>query len=431
MSTAHQGAPGAYAGDVWVDVRVDVVGVPTVTGPDGVVAGSRLGGRRAQAVLAALALEGGTQSGAHLAALVWDGRPPATWPVALRGVIGGLRSVLRTVGIEDQALVATVPGGYRLAPGVTVDVTEARDLLDRAQELIRAGRPRAARELLAPLAPWRGADVLPDDEAEWLHVQRERVDGLVRRARELTVESAVAAGDRHQALAAAEQWVAAAPLDERAHRALVAALDAAGDRAGAVRAYEACRTLLAHELGVDPTRETVEVYLHALGDESALAAAPVPRASTSFVGRAEEVVEVSAHLTDPGLVTVAGPAGVGKSRIVAEVVHGLRGQGRPVRWVPLESVTQDALVPATVALALESSRRRPGRIGGGRAGAVRSACPGPRRVRGRPRRRGDPGPRARQPVPGAHPGRHQPGAARAAGRGGGAGGAVVGARAGG
>ena len=343
---------GPTLGHVLVDVRVDVVGVPTVTGPDGVVAGSRLGGRRAHAVLAALALEGGTQSGARLAELVWDGRPPATWPVALRGVIGGLRSVLRTVGLDDQALVATVPGGYRLAPGVTVDVTEATDLLDRAQELIRAGRPRAARDLLAPLGDWRGADVLPDDEAEWLQVHRERVDVLVRRTRELAVESAVVAGDRPQAVAAAELWVAAAPLDERAHRALVAALDAAGDRAGAVRAYEACRTLLAEELGVDPTRETVEVYLHALGDESALSAAPVPQATTSFVGRADEVAAVAAHLAGPGLVTVAGPAGVGKSRVVAEVVHGLRGQGRPVRWVPLESVTQDALVPATVALAL-------------------------------------------------------------------------------
>ena len=81
-----------------------------MTGPEGVVAGSRLGGRPRPRVLAALALEGGTQSGARLAELVWDGRPPATWPVALRGVVGGLRSVLRDGGIDDQALVATVPG---------------------------------------------------------------------------------------------------------------------------------------------------------------------------------------------------------------------------------------------------------------------------------------------------------------------------------
>ncbi len=324
-----------------------------VAGPGGSVSGSRLGGRRAHAVLGALALEGGTLSGDRLADIVWDGRPPATWPVALRGVIGGLRGVLRTVGIDDQAVVTTVPGGYRLAATASVDVTEATDLLERAREQIRTGRPRAAREQLARIGAWRGADVLSGLEAEWLQVHRERVDALARRAWELTVESATAAGDRRHAVAAAEQWVSAAPLDERAHRALVAALDAAGDRAGAVRAYEACRTLLAQELGVDPTRETIEVYLRALGDESAPAAAPVPHAADQFVGRDREVEAIGGHLAVPGLVTVVGPAGVGKSRVVTEVVRRSRDQeGRAVRWVPLEAVTQDALVPATVALAL-------------------------------------------------------------------------------
>ena len=238
-----------------------MVGVPTVTGPEGSVSGSRLGGRRAHTVLVALALERGTLSGARLADLVWEGRPPATWPVALRGVVGGLRAVLRTVGIDDQALVATVPGGYRLAPGVTVDVSEAEGVIARAQDMIRDGRPRAARELVTRLGPWRGEDVLPDSGAEWLQVHRERVDALARRAWDLIVEAAAASGEHRQAVAAAEQWVTAAPLDERAHRALIATLDAAGDRAGAVRAYEACRALLADELGVDPSRETVAAYL--------------------------------------------------------------------------------------------------------------------------------------------------------------------------
>ena len=62
---------------------------------------------------------------------------------------------------------------------------------------------------------------------------------------------------------------------------------------------------------------------------------------------------MAAHLPRPGLVTVVGPAGVGKSRVAAEVALGPpRGRAREVRWVPLEAVTQDALVPATVALAL-------------------------------------------------------------------------------
>jgi predicted ATPase/DNA-binding SARP family transcriptional activator len=334
-------------------MRVDVVGVPTVTGPTGSLSGSRLGGRRAHVVVVALALEGGALSGARLADLVWEGRPPTTWPVALRGVVGGLRAVLRGVGIADHALVETVPGGYRLSADTTVDVTEADALLVRAQDLVRNGRPQAARDLLVPLGGWRGDDLLAGSGADWLAVHRERVDATARRAWDLMVESASASGEHGLAVATAEQWVTAAPLDERAHRSLIAALDAAGDRAGAVRAYEACRALLADELGVDPTRETVDVYLRSLGDQRSLSQAPVPRAVTTFHGRADELREVADRLSRPGLATVVGPAGVGKSRVAAEVALALHAKGtREVRWVPLEVGTEDELVAATVAVAL-------------------------------------------------------------------------------
>ena len=51
-------------------------------------------------------------------------------------------------------------------------------------------------------------------------------------------------------------------------------------------------------------------------------------------------------------MTVVGPAGVGKSRVAAEVALALHAEAREVRWVPLEAVTQDALVPASVAMTL-------------------------------------------------------------------------------
>ncbi len=140
---------GVHARLIVRPVRVDVVGGPTVTGPGGSLSGRRLGGRRAHIVLVALALEGGTLSGDRLADLVWEGGPPATWPAALRGVVGGLRAVLRGIGIDDQALLTTVPGGYRLAPDTAVDVREAEKVLDRAQDLDpqrpAAGGPGPAR----------------------------------------------------------------------------------------------------------------------------------------------------------------------------------------------------------------------------------------------------------------------------------------------
>ena len=66
------------------------------------------------------------------------------------------------------------------------------------------------------------------------------------------------------------------PLEERAHRALITALDRGGDRAGAVRAFEECRAVLAEQMGVEPTEETVAVYLRALRDQWTGAHGPGP-----------------------------------------------------------------------------------------------------------------------------------------------------------
>lgn len=47
--------------------------------------------------------------------------------------------------------------------------------------------------------------------------------------------------------------------------------------------------------------------------------AAVPRATTSLVGRDEELAAVANHLTDHRLVTIVGPAGCGKTRLAHEV----------------------------------------------------------------------------------------------------------------
>ena len=82
-------------------------------------------------------------------------------------------------------------------------------------------------------------------------------------------ESAGALGDHHRAVAAGRRAVSASPLNERSHRILFRALHGAGDRAGVVQAYEACREILAEQLGVDPALETIDAYLAAIGSATA------------------------------------------------------------------------------------------------------------------------------------------------------------------
>jgi predicted ATPase len=332
-------------------VRVELLGVCSVSAGEESVAGAALGGRRARVVLAALALADGPLPADQLAAAIWGERLPASWQVALRGVVRGLRATLGPVGGDRQRVVITTPTGYGLAPDVRIDVKEAAAAARRGAALLADGRHRAALDAADAATKVRGAHLLVGEDAAWLAPHRAAIDAVATEALVVTSSAASAVGDHARAIADARRAIAAHPLDERAHRTLIHALDHAGDRAGAVQAYEECRTLLADELGIDPSTETVTAYLAALADQFGSAPARVPLAVTSFVGRHSEIAELTAAVSRPGLVTLVGPGGVGKSRLAAHVVAQAQFPGGRL-WLPLSSVAQDALVAPTVALEL-------------------------------------------------------------------------------
>ncbi|MEU4157421.1 BTAD domain-containing putative transcriptional regulator [Actinoplanes sp. NPDC026670] len=74
----------------------------------------------------------------------------------------------------------------------------------------------------------------------------------------------------------------------------------------------------------------------------AAAGSGVPLRFSSFLGRAEEQQRLAALLAVPGLVSVVGPGGVGKTRLVAETVRAAAG----VAWVDAAGVREEDLVEA-------------------------------------------------------------------------------------
>jgi Tol biopolymer transport system component/DNA-binding SARP family transcriptional activator len=127
----------------------------------------------------------------------------------------------------------------------------------------RFGRALAAGDLERALALYQG-DLAPgfllDDAPEfvrWLEGERARLRGqAVRAAVELARREEAAGRDR-----AAERWLGRAaelaPLDEQVASRRMLLLDRQGDRAGAVRVFEALRERLHEDLEVEPSPETM------------------------------------------------------------------------------------------------------------------------------------------------------------------------------
>ena len=106
------------------------------------------------------------------------------------------------------------------------------------------------------------AGVTVDDSylfEEWLLLERERVH-----ERLLSVLSDLAEGALHErryeaAMQYARRQVALEAWRESAHRQLIQALALSGQRNAALAQYEHCRTILAQELGVEPTKITQQL----------------------------------------------------------------------------------------------------------------------------------------------------------------------------
>ena len=76
------------------------------------------------------------------------------------------------------------------------------------------------------------------------------------------------------------------------------------------------------------------------------ATAPVPAAQSRFVGRERELAELSGLLKKSRLISVTGPGGVGKTRLVSEAVLRRAHPGQTT-FIPLEPVRHpQSLIPA-------------------------------------------------------------------------------------
>ncbi|HEY6497339.1 MAG TPA: BTAD domain-containing putative transcriptional regulator, partial [Trebonia sp.] len=272
------------------------------------VAGARLRG-----LITRLALAGGQPVGtAALAEAVWDCDPPADVANALQTLVSRARRALGSAGTVEQSAA-----GYRLA--VAPDDVDAL----RFERLVAAGAVAEA------LALWRGPALA--DAGDFAGPFARRLEELRLDATVTLLTQELDGGRAAARVGELEALVARHPLHEKLAGLLMRALAATGRQADALAAYEALRTRLADELGIDPGPQLQAVHLEVLRGEIAGPPPPAARTRTnlraqltSFVGRQDEVARVRESMASYRLVTLVGPGGAGKTRLAAEVAAGLR-----------------------------------------------------------------------------------------------------------
>lgn len=242
-----------------VGPRLYLTGGTLVEHADGLIREAHLGGRQGRLALTLLAWERHRAvSRDELTDLLWGDRPPASAEAALAAVISNLRSAVSDAGLTIGSSV----GCYQLQLPAAgwVDVEAARQAVHDGEGAQRAGR-------MGDVYAWTGVataitrrPLLPGEDGPWIEARRRDLAGWRIRALDLSVAFASWNGEHAAAVAHAETLVELDPLREVSHRGLISAHAAAGDRAGALRAYERCRRLLADELGIDPSAETRDLY---------------------------------------------------------------------------------------------------------------------------------------------------------------------------
>ncbi len=264
--------------------------------------------------------------------------------------------------------------------GIWIDIDAFQSLLERA-----LNETDATAVLEEALNLYQG-DLLEEDlYEEWTLRRREelrqahqqnllQLAGLYRKRRKYA-----------HAVSLLQRILASEPTNESAHRELILNFTLAGQRSEALSQYQRCRKVLDEEVGLDPSPETLDLYQQVLAGEikadlpteqpaelvtlspvesmpltqvASYCTSNLPVPLTPIVGREDEIIQGISLLssTEGRLLTLTGPAGVGKTRTAIQIAHELFKDGifeQGVTFVALATLSDPLQLVAAIAQATE------------------------------------------------------------------------------
>ena len=324
---------------------------PVEVRPGERAAAATLPGRQGRLLLAYLAVNRDRACPrGELIDVLWPETPPAAADAALSALLSKLRRALGEGSLSGRSRVQLT-----LVGPVAIDVEEAAAATRRAEAARHRGDWAGAAAAARVAAAADPADFLPDCDGPWPHQQRAALEGLRVRALEVLAEASLRVGELGEAADAARVAIATAPFRESAHRLLMEAHEAAGNPAEALRAFEDLRRLLREELGTAPGPAAIALHERLLHGRrpapppSPPVAAPglaarrwparldAVRAGHAFVGRTREAAALREawRLAVSGsrrMLVLTGEAGIGKTRLAAELAADVRRDGAVVLY---------------------------------------------------------------------------------------------------
>jgi DNA-binding SARP family transcriptional activator len=262
-----------------------------------------------------------------LAALLWGDVPDARAQDSLRHAISGLRQALQ----HRADVVVTESSNVGLSGDlVSVDAAEFEHAVARGTpSALEAAAALHAGDFLEGF----GVDARPFEE--WMMLQRDRLRSLAIEAFQSLAAHLERSGAVEPAIAAVRRALALDPLAESAHRRLMAIYARQGRRADMLRQYDVCTEVLRRELGAAPADETTKLRDHLVRAarvpipvHGALAPSSAADRSVPLVGRDAELARLrqwvdGAVAGRAAAIAIRGEAGIGKSRLIAELArHG-------------------------------------------------------------------------------------------------------------
>lgn len=201
-----------------------------------------------------------------IAEALWRDLEPERAKGSVQVAVSRARRALDLPGAE-RSVIESIDSAYRLRLGDR-DEVDAEQFERAAQAALAAAGERRLALLERARALWGGLPLPAERYDEWTLGWRERlVDRCVELLSEL-IGSYAERGDHAAAITAGRELIDLDPLNEAAHRRLIAAYARAGRTGQALRQYLECRRRLVGELGVEPSEATSRLQARILAGEA-------------------------------------------------------------------------------------------------------------------------------------------------------------------